>query len=96
MATLLLPKFRRWLDESDAVTFVEILRLSAISIDDPATVERVSRDPNDDYLIAIARAAGASVLVSGDDDLASIEDPEPPIVTPRRFLMTIEMTIEER
>lgn len=87
--TLLRPKFRRWITEDDAIAFVEILRLSAIVVDDPGVVEPVSRDPRDDYLIALARAAGAHVLVSGDDDLTSIERSQPPIVTPRRFLTTI-------
>lgn len=88
-ATLLRPKFRQWIGENDAVAFVEILRLSAIVVDDPATADRVSRDPDDDYLIALARAAGAHVLVSGDRDLTSIDADEPPIVTPRRFLETV-------
>jgi putative PIN family toxin of toxin-antitoxin system len=88
--TLLRPKFRRWIDENDAIAFVEVLRLAAVTVDDPATAARVSRDPDDDYLIALARAAGASVLVSGDADLTSLEGAEPPIVTPRRFLATIQ------
>ncbi|MGH2631220.1 MAG: putative toxin-antitoxin system toxin component, PIN family [Actinomycetota bacterium] len=85
-ATLLRPKFRRWVDGDDAVTFVEVLRLAAMVVDDPADVERVSRGPNDDYLVALASAAHASVLVSGDRDLTSIERSDPPIVSPRRFL----------
>jgi putative PIN family toxin of toxin-antitoxin system len=89
-STLLRPKFRRWLQANDAVAFVEILRFAAIVVGDPEAVERVSRDPNDDYLVAVARASGASVLVSGDDDLLSIDEPDPPIVSPRRFLATIE------
>lgn len=87
--TLLRPKFRRWLSENDAVAFVEVLRLSAVSAGDPAGVEPVSRDPNDDYLIALAREARAHVLVSGDADLTSLIGIEPPIVTPRLFLSSI-------
>jgi len=88
--TLLRPKFRRWITENDAITFVEILRLAAVVLDDATTVEPISRDPHDDYLIALARTAGAHVLVSGDADLTSIDGNEPPIVTPRRFLATLE------
>jgi putative PIN family toxin of toxin-antitoxin system len=88
--TLLRPKFRRWLDENDAIAFVEVLRLAAVTVDDPAATDRVSRDPDDDYLIALARAAGAGVLVSGDADLTSLRGAEPPIVTPRQFLATIQ------
>jgi uncharacterized protein len=84
--TLLRPKFRRWLTENDAVTFVEVLRLTARVEQDLAIVDPISRDPDDDYLIAITRSAGAHVLVSGDDDLLSLELSEPPIVGPSRFL----------
>ena len=89
-ATLLRPKFRRWATENDVVAFIEVLRLAAVMVEDPAEVEPISRDPNDDYLVALARAAGAHVLVSSDGDLTSIEGNDPPIVTPRRFLSTIE------
>ncbi|MEX1262386.1 MAG: putative toxin-antitoxin system toxin component, PIN family [Actinomycetota bacterium] len=87
--TLLRPKFRRWVSESDAVAFVEVLRLSAVMVEDPAEVEPISRDPNDDYLIALAREARANVLVSSDADLTSIHGNGPPIVTPRQFLSSI-------
>jgi uncharacterized protein len=89
--TLLRPKFRRWAAENDVVAFVEVLRLAAMVADDPADVEPVSRDPNDDYLIALAQDAGAHVLVSSDRDLTSIEGNEPPIVTPRRFLTSMDL-----
>lgn len=87
--TLLRPKFRRLVSESDAVAFVEVLRLSAVMAEDPAEVEPISRDPNDDYLIALAREARANVLVSSDADLTSIDGNHPPIVTPRLFLSSI-------
>ena len=89
-ATLLRPKFRRWATENDVVAFIEVLRLAAVMVEDPAEVEPISRDPNDDYLVALARAAGAHVLVSSDGDLTSVEGNDPPIVTPRRFLSSIE------
>lgn len=87
--TLLRPKFRRWLTESDAITFVEMLRLTARVEQDPAIVEPISRDPDDDYLVAITRSAGAHVLVSGDGDLLSLELRGSPIVRPSRFLASL-------
>lgn len=89
-STLLRPKFRRWVSADDAVVFVETLRLAGIVVDDPTDVEPVSRDPDDDYLVALARAAGAAVLVSGDADLTTLDLRDPPIVDPRRFLSTLE------
>ena len=89
-STLLRPKFGRWVSENDAVAFVEVVRLAAIVAPDPSEVQAISRDPNDDYLIALARAADAHVLVPGDRDLPSIEGNAPPIVSPRRFLGSLE------
>ena len=77
------------MSENDAIAFVEVLRLSAVVSNDPVEIEPISRDPNDDYLIAVARVARAHVLVSGDRDLTSIIGNEPPIVTPASFLKSI-------
>ncbi len=90
--TLLRPKFRRWATESDVVAFVEVLRHAAVIVEDPAEVEPISRDPNDDYLVALAREARAHVLVSSDGDLTSIEGNDPPVVTPRRFLSSLDLS----
>ncbi len=87
--TLLRPKFRRWASEDDVLVFVEVLRLSAVMAHDPFEVEPISRDPNDDYLISLAREAGAHAIVSSDGDLTSVVGNEPPIVTPRSFLSPI-------
>jgi putative PIN family toxin of toxin-antitoxin system len=90
MTTLLRPKFRRWVGADDAVLFVETVRLAGILVEDPERIEPLSRDPDDDYLIALARAAGAVVLVSGDADLTTLDLRDPPVVDPRRFLSTLE------
>ena len=87
--TLLRPKFRRWASDNDLAVYLEVLRVSAVIANDPFEVEPISRDPNDDYLIALAREARAHVLVSSDGDLTSIAGNEPPIVTPRLFLSSI-------
>ncbi len=59
-------------------------------INDPAAVPGVSPDPDDDYLIALARAGNADYLVSGDRHLTHLADPEPPVLTPRQFLERID------
>lgn len=51
-----------------------------------AWVDALSPDPDDDYLIALARVAGADYLVSGDRHLLDLADPDPPVLTPRQFL----------
>ncbi len=52
---------------------------------DPADFERFTRDPNDDYLVALARLHDADVIVSGDRDLLEWEEQSPPVVTPAAF-----------
>ncbi len=48
---------------------------------DPDGVPRRVRDPNDDYLVALAKAVGAAI-VTGDADLLQA-DLAPAAITPR-------------
>jgi len=54
-------------------------------VEDPAA-EAVSRDPADDYLIALARTSAAECLISGDKDLVSLVGLDPPVLTPMQAL----------
>ena len=54
-------------------------------VEDPAA-EAVSRGPADDYLIALARVSTADCIISGDKDLVSLDDLEPPVLTPAQAL----------
>jgi putative PIN family toxin of toxin-antitoxin system len=82
------PKLRRRISEEDAQAFVEVIRRSATTADDPAHPAAVtSRDPGDDYLLALAVSQQA-VLVSGDNDLLEIEGALP-IYTARDFLALV-------
>jgi putative PIN family toxin of toxin-antitoxin system len=85
-AVLARPKFRRWISAAVAREFVDGLADDALIIDDPPALEGVSPDPDDDYLIALARAAGADYLVSGDRHLLDFSDPDPPVLAAREFL----------
>jgi putative PIN family toxin of toxin-antitoxin system len=80
------PSFSRWITAEEAVEYVDGLEDDADLVPDPGKVPVVSRDPNDDYLIALARSAGADYIVSGDQDLTSLEGLQPPVATPREFL----------
>jgi len=86
---LLRPKFRAYATEAEARVFIAVLAGKALMIADPADVERVTPDPGDDYLVALARAARASVLVSGDRHLTRLSI-DPPLITPRAFLDELE------
>ncbi len=67
------PYLRTRIDRGQATTFIDGLRaiaevLPALEGEFPA----ITRDPNDDYLLAQAIFAGADYLVSGDDDLLAL------------------------
>jgi putative PIN family toxin of toxin-antitoxin system len=83
---LLRPKFRRYLTHDQAERFLASLRREAEMVADPDEIPVVSADPSDDYLVALARAGRAHVLVSGDPHLTSLRLPDLLIVSPRRFL----------
>lgn len=79
-------KFRRWISTAVARELLDGLADGALIIEDPPLRPAISRDPNDDYLIALARAARADYLISGDPDLLELPDPQPPILSPRQFV----------
>jgi uncharacterized protein len=79
------PKLRRHISESDAADLVRWVADTASVVGDPNADPPVrSRDPDDDYLIALASAHRAA-LVSGDKDLLALEG-EIPVFSPRAFL----------
>ncbi len=84
---LLRGKFRPKLSFSEVLEYVVWLRERATQAEE-GEIERVTEDPDDDYLIALARASGAEFLVSGDRrHVLGLEiGPPPKIVSPRRFL----------
>jgi putative PIN family toxin of toxin-antitoxin system len=79
------PKFSAQAAEGRAEAYIAALAGDAIHIDDPPDPPAVSPDPGDDYLIALARAAHAHAIVSGDSHLIGLVDSTPPALTPRRF-----------
>jgi len=87
---LLRPKFRSALSELDARDYVDGLAVEAVLIPDPDEVPAMTPDPDDDYLIALAVAAGADAIVSGDAHLTELENPPTPVVKPREFIELLE------
>jgi putative PIN family toxin of toxin-antitoxin system len=79
------PKLRRHISEADAAELLRWLAGSATVVADADADPAVqSRDPDDDYLIALASAQRAA-LVSGDKHLLELEG-EIPVFSPRTFL----------
>ena len=86
VGVLLRPKFRDLVEEVDAGAYARLLRNEAIVVADPDDEPAVTRDPDDDYLVALASEAGAFGIVSGDAHLTELEVPELQVLTPRQFL----------
>jgi uncharacterized protein len=80
------PKFALQASDGRAEAYIAALVGDAIHVDDPPDPPRASPDSGDDYLIALARASGANVIVSGDNHLTQLVDPTPPVLTPRQFI----------
>jgi uncharacterized protein len=56
---------------------------AATTSKDPANPEPVLRDPEDDYLIALARTAKAEAIITGGRDLLDHANLRPPAITAR-------------
>jgi uncharacterized protein len=83
-------KFRVYITLEEAEQYVAGLASIAEAHPDPATGTPISRDPKDDYLIALAHEASADTLVSGDADLLVLDGTAPPIVNSTTFLEGLE------
>lgn len=83
------PRLRKYLSLDEADRFRADLAVQTVLIADPSgTVQAICRDPHDDYLVALARAANAQALITGDLDLIAIDPMELSfeILTPRRLV----------
>lgn len=79
-------RLARYMASAEAEKLFVALERNATLVEDPPLAERVvPGDPDDDYLVALARAGRVHVIVSGDTDLLEA-DIEPPALSPRAFL----------
>lgn len=83
---LVRPKFRRYLSEEEALRFVAAVASATELCPDPMVQSGVTPDPDDDYLVSLAQAAGADFLISGDPHLLALGAIQPPVLNPRDFL----------
>ncbi len=83
--TLAYPKLRKRIPAEKAAAFVNWIRNHGSLAEDPASPSPVgSRDPDDDYLLALAISRRA-YLVTGDQDLLVLSN-DLPILTPAQFI----------
>jgi uncharacterized protein len=80
------PKFAGSISPAEIDGLLDALREDATLHNDPSTEARLTRDPDDDYLVALAVASHADCIVSGDADLLALETPDVPVITPRAFV----------
>jgi hypothetical protein len=66
--------------------YIALLRRLTSVERDPDLTPGLTPDPSDDYLVALARVAGAHFLVSGDAHLTELKQARPPVLTPSVFL----------
>jgi putative PIN family toxin of toxin-antitoxin system len=86
------PRLRRYLSLQEAERFVaDLAGVTDLTADPPSPHPAVCRDPADDYLVALAHAANAELLVTGDVDLLSLEKPGVPVLTPRDLIERLEL-----
>lgn len=77
-------KFTKYRTREELDRFERDVFLLAVTVQDPEVIEAVTHDPDDDYLVALARERGADMICSGDHDFDDVTWPE--IVTPGRFV----------
>ncbi len=77
------PKFVRHSGDGRARDFVATISDHAIEVGDPVMAAGVTADPDDDYLIGLARAHDAQAVVSGDRHLLDATDVGVGVWSPR-------------
>jgi putative PIN family toxin of toxin-antitoxin system len=79
------PHLRRWVSLETAELYVTTLEATADVVPDPSPGPALTRDPDDDYVVHLARAHDADLIVSGDSDLLEWHEQDPPVIPPAEF-----------
>jgi len=74
----------------DAREFVSWLERVGAMVPNPGEIPAASPDPDDDYLIALARIGRAQAIVSGDAHLLDMASLEPRVLSPAAFATLVE------
>lgn len=82
------PKLRKRIPKDDAAALVRLIERGSVMREDSADAAALSRDPGDDYLIALA-AGSEAVLVTGDRDLLDLA-PDFPVFAAKQFLYWLD------
>ncbi len=77
------PYSRARITEQEAAEAVEAYEAVCVMFADPADTTPVLRDPEDDYLPALALTSGARAIITGDRDLLDHAGLRPPAIDAR-------------
>jgi len=77
------PYFHALIGEDEIAEAISIIRAAGSTLDDPVDPPAILRDPEDDYLVALARQAEAEAVVTGDRDLLDHPGLTPPAIDAR-------------
>lgn len=80
------PRLRRRISRDQAAELDALLRSQSELRPDPSFEEGLTRDPKDDYIVALAQVTSVDCIVSGDQHLTELEGLSPPVLTPAAFL----------
>jgi uncharacterized protein len=83
------PKFQRYIDQKSATEYVARIQRHARTAGDPTNAPTVTRDPDDDYLVALAKQEDVDAIISVDLDLLDAGFTDPPVRTPRQLADTL-------
>ena len=88
------PRLQRYYNAATRDRFVALIAALSELVELPAEIPPISRDPNDDRVIACAVAGRADVIVSSDKDLLDLEQVGGiPILTAAQFLARLESSL---
>src|SRR5207249_3110668 len=87
---LRLPRIGKYLHDADEAVLWLADLVALADLVEASGRRRVSRDPDDDVILAAAVVGRADVIVTGDHDLLGLHEHEGiPIVTSREFLIRL-------
>jgi len=83
--------FQERFDPDDLAEIVANVEGAAAKHENPVEIEPVLRDPDDDYLVTLARDANAEAIVTGDRDLLDHPGLRPPAINAREACELVEL-----
>lgn len=79
------PRIRKRVPVERAEEFLDNVAILFDLVDDPADIEPLLRDPDDDYLVSLARQHDVDWIITGDKDLLEWPNPSPEVIAPADF-----------